>query len=70
MTAIFLTGLLFIVECAFQSLFLAWPTMLLWNALLPNIFGLPVISFWQALGLCLLARFLFGTGASGLSKKE
>jgi hypothetical protein len=32
----------------------------LWNALMPAIFGLPAIGFWQALGLFLLARLLFG----------
>jgi hypothetical protein len=32
----------------------------LWNALMPAIFGLPEIGFWQALGLFLLARLLFG----------
>ena len=33
---------------------------LLWNALLPVIFGVPAISFWQALGLLALSRILFG----------
>jgi hypothetical protein len=32
----------------------------LWNALLPAIFGLPAIGFWQAVGLLLLGRLLFG----------
>jgi hypothetical protein len=35
-------------------------TFLLWNALIPPILGLPVISFWQALGLLVLSRLLFG----------
>ena len=35
-------------------------TMLLWNALLPVLFHLPVISFCQALGILVLARLLFG----------
>ncbi len=35
-------------------------TMLLWNCLIPGIFGLTAISFWQALGLLALARLLFG----------
>lgn len=35
-------------------------TMLLWNALLPPLFGWPALSFWQALGLLLLARLLTG----------
>ncbi len=34
--------------------------MLLWNALIPTIFGLTVINYWQALGLLVLARILFG----------
>jgi hypothetical protein len=33
--------------------------MLLWNALMPVIFHLPVITFWQALGLLLLTKILF-----------
>ena len=32
----------------------------LWNVLMPQIFGLPAIGFWQALGLFLLSRILFG----------
>jgi hypothetical protein len=34
--------------------------MLLWNALLPALFGARVLGFWQALGLLLLSRILFG----------
>lgn len=34
--------------------------MLLWNAILPDIFTAKPISFWQALGLLALARILFG----------
>lgn len=33
---------------------------LLWNALLPPLFGLPQVTFWQALGLLALGRILFG----------
>lgn len=32
----------------------------LWNALLPAILGVKVITFWQALGLLLLSKILFG----------
>jgi|SRR6516164_5660455 hypothetical protein len=35
-------------------------TMMLWNWLLPGLFGLPAIGFWQALGLLVLARVLVG----------
>jgi hypothetical protein len=33
---------------------------LLWNGLLPPLFGFPQITFWQALGLLVLSRILFG----------
>jgi len=32
----------------------------LWNGLMPTIFGWRVITFWQALGLLVLSRILFG----------
>lgn len=34
--------------------------MVLWNLLMPAILNLPAISYWQALGLFLLSRALFG----------
>jgi len=34
--------------------------MSLWNALMPGIFALRTISFWQALGLLVLSKLLFG----------
>jgi len=38
----------------------SYVTMLLWNELLPVLFHFPVITFWQALGLLILGRLLFG----------
>jgi len=38
---------------------LGWVVMSLWNGLMPAIFGLKTLHFWQALGL-LLARILVG----------
>lgn len=34
--------------------------MWLWNWLMPTIFGLPTLTIWQAMGLLLLCRLLFG----------
>jgi hypothetical protein len=48
-----LIGLLFIL--VFGGI-----TMLLWNWLVPTVFNGPMISFWQALGLLLLSKILFG----------
>ncbi len=42
--------------------------MLLWNWLMPDIFGLKQISYWQAWGLLILSTILFqgfGSGSSG-----
>lgn len=36
--------------------------MLLWNWLMPAIFGLGLITFWQALGLLVLSKIIFGGG--------
>jgi len=35
--------------------------MSLWNWLMPMLFGLPRITFWQAWGVLLLSRILFGS---------
>lgn len=34
--------------------------MLLWNWLMPSIFGLTTITFWQSVGIIILARLIFG----------
>jgi len=47
------------------ALLLAFPTMWLWNWLMPLIFGLIKINFWQALGLNIFTGILFkNTGSS------
>ena len=46
---------------AFLALFGA-VTMWLWNWLMPTIFKLPEIGFWQAVGLLLLAHIFFKGG--------
>lgn len=35
-------------------------TFRLWNWLMPSLFGLHTISYWQALGLLILSRILLG----------
>ena len=35
--------------------------MLLWNWLMPFIFGLPDIGYWQAFGIVILVKLIFGT---------
>ena len=45
----------------FTGLFLSIPLWLLWNWLMPDIFGLPTISVFQAFGLSALITFLSPT---------
>lgn len=40
-------------------------TMFLWNAILPEISSLPAVTFWQAVGILLLARLLTGRFSHG-----
>jgi ABC-type multidrug transport system fused ATPase/permease subunit len=39
---------------------LSFAVMLLWNSLVPELFHGPTLQYWQALGLLLLSRILFG----------
>lgn len=45
-------------------------TMKLWNWLVPELFGLASITFWQAIGLLILFKILFGGIGSSSSKKD
>ena len=47
------------------ALLFGYVVMLLWNWLIPAIFGLGVISFWQAVGVVILAKLLFGGFGGG-----
>lgn len=42
--------------------------MLLWNWLMPNLFELKNISYWEAVGLLVLCRILFGKFGPGGKK--
>lgn len=46
---------------ALFALLFGYFVMLLWNWLMPEIFHLSKINFWQAFGLVLLARLFFGS---------
>jgi hypothetical protein len=42
------------------ALAFGWLVMLLWNWLMPVIFGLRTITYWQGFGLTVLAKLFFG----------
>ena len=52
------------------SLILAWPMQLLWNWLVPTIFGLGRITFFQAFGLKLLLGLTFGRVSVNETRKK
>lgn len=52
------------------SLILAWPLQLLWNWLVPSIFGLGNITFIQAFGLKLLLGLVFGRVSFNETRKQ
>lgn len=49
---------------AFLSL-ISLVVMQLWNHLLPAILGVSAITFWQAMGIFILCKILFGFGKGG-----
>lgn len=42
------------------TLVFGFVVMSLWNAILPVVLGVKAITFWQALGILLLSKILFG----------
>ena len=50
----------FIVMLFVVIALVSYPTSLLWNWLMPEIFGLPTINSLQASGLLLLSLLFFG----------
>ncbi len=56
----FRKGLLFIVLFFAAILLFGAVVMGLWNAILPPVLGVTTITFWQALGILILSKILFG----------
>ena len=53
-------GSLFLVIGAAAAVGFTFVTMSLWNWLMPDLFGLRLLGFWQALGLLCLSWLFFG----------
>jgi hypothetical protein len=51
-----------------MAILMGLPLQLLWNWLMPRIFGLPTIGFWEAVGLNVMSSILFKTTVN--SKKD
>ena len=48
-----------VVVAAVATIF-GWVVMTAWNAVIPAVFNLPQLAFWQAVGLLVLGRVLVG----------
>ncbi len=53
--------LIFLLAASLFLVVVGGVVTLLWNAILPDLLGLKPITYWQALGLLLLARIFFGS---------
>ena len=56
-----------IIAMAVFAFLLGWLLQILWNATVASMFGWPEITFWQALGIFILAKLVFGFGVGGSS---
>jgi hypothetical protein len=54
-----------VVFAVFFAFLFGLVVKLLWNWLMPALFGLGTITFWQAFGIVLLAKILFGGHGPG-----
>jgi hypothetical protein len=54
-----------LVVAVLLSLLLGYGVMWLWNWLMPAIFKLPRINYWQAVGLLVLSHLLFKSHTMG-----
>ena len=64
----FFSTIYFLGVIAINAL-VVWLFQGLWNLVIPGIFGLKEISYWQALGLAVILWFIFGFMRSD-SKKD
>jgi hypothetical protein len=48
-----------VVVASIFALAFGWLVMLLWNWLMPMLFGLKLITYWQAFGILVLSKLVF-----------
>jgi magnesium-transporting ATPase (P-type) len=70
-----LLGILFAIGGIALLALCGLAVMLLWNWLMPYIFGLPTLDYWQAWGLLILCSILFkgigsSSGSSGSTERK
>ncbi len=56
----FVKVLVMIIAAIIFLLLFGYGFMLLWNWLMPDVFGLPNLTYWKAVGILVMAKLLFG----------
>ena len=59
-----------IILAGLLAFLFGWIIMLLWNWLMPEIFGLGTITYWQGFGIFFLAKIIFGFGGEHTSESN
>ena len=66
----FIRGPLFLLKLVLILAITSAIVMLLWNVIVPSVFGAPMLNYWQAAGLLLLAKILFGSIGRGFGRRH
>ena len=61
----FIALILSVISCLITGIFVA----ILWNWLMPHLFGLPIITYWEGFGLALLCAILIKGFNATVSKE-
>jgi hypothetical protein len=59
-----------LLAVAVMGVVFGYGIMLLWNWLMPKLFNLGTITYWQAIGIFILAKLIFGFSMGGGSKND
>ena len=63
-------GPLIALACVAMLFLITAIVMWLWNAILPEVVGAKTINYWQAMGILVLSKILFGGLKGGVSGKN
>lgn len=50
------------------GMLMAWPVMWIWNYMMPELFGVPVITYWQAFWGSFMVKLIFPSHTNYNSK--
>jgi Ca2+/H+ antiporter, TMEM165/GDT1 family len=62
-------AVMILVFCTAFVMLFSYIVMRLWNGILPDVLGVRMISFWQAMGILVLSKILF-SGFGGFAHKK